>query len=284
MGTANIIPGVSGGTVAFVVGIYEELISAIKALDFTFARLLLTFKIREALSYIPVKFLLSIFSGALLSIILLSQMISGLLREHPVLTNAFFFGLIVATVPIIARVIKKWNWLKILTIAVACIVTYYFVGLVPLTTPNTFWMIFLSGILAISAMILPGISGAFVLLLLGKYQYILDAINGRDVLTLGILALGMVVGVLVSVRFLGYLFQKHHDMTLAVLTGFVMGSLDKIWPWKQTLESMTTFSGKIIILKEINFIPTQYSPEILHVMLLMGCGFGVALGLQAFKQ
>ncbi len=173
MGMANIIPGVSGGTVAFVLGIYEELIRAIKSFDLKFIRLLCSFRFKEAFAGIPCKFLGALFVGIVGAILALSKVIGDLMKDEPVLIHAFFFGLIFATIPVIARIIKDWTPGKVLSVGVTAVATYFFVGMVPFETPEAAWFIFLSGALAISTMILPGISGSFVLLLLGKYEFIL---------------------------------------------------------------------------------------------------------------
>ncbi|MCK5178661.1 MAG: DUF368 domain-containing protein, partial [Candidatus Omnitrophica bacterium] len=174
MGAANVIPGISGGTIAFILGIYEELIRSIKAFDLKFIRLLCRFRFKEAFSAIDGKFLSAVFLGIAVAIFTLSKVISQLLHSKPVLIYSFFFGLILATIPIIARIIKKWTPAKIMAVVLTSLAGYFFVGMVPFTTPEAAWFVFLSGALAISTMILPGISGAFVLVLLGKYQFILD--------------------------------------------------------------------------------------------------------------
>ena len=281
MGAANVIPGISGGTIAFILGIYEELIRSIKAFDLKFIKLLCRFRFKEAFSALDGKFLSAIFLGIAVAIFTLSKVISQLLSSKPILIYSFFFGLILASIPIIARIIKNWTTAKVMAVCLTALATYFFVGMVPFTTPEAAWFVFFSGALAISTMILPGISGAFVLVLLGKYQFILDAVNQRDLFVLGVFSLGMVVGIAGFVRVLSWLFNKHHDLTVTILTGIVIGSLRKIWPWKEVVCSMTTSRGKVIPIEEVNILPGQLSGEVLLALVVMAFGFILALMLNS---
>jgi len=284
MGIADVIPGISGGTIAFMLEIYEDLIKAIRSFDMIFVRLLLRGKFKEAFACVAWRFLGAVLFGICCAILLFSRVVSWLLLNHPVLINAFFFGLILATVPIIALVMKRWNAWKTLALALSSVGTFFFVQLVPVATPETWWFIFFSGALAICAMILPGISGAFILLLLGKYQFMLNAIHEREIGTILIFICGIVVGILSFVRVLEWLFERYHDLTIAILTGFVIGSLNKIWPWKKILQAVTTSSGKIIPVQEINTWPPAINGEFFLVIILACAGFLVAFGLHAIPQ
>jgi len=281
MGVADIIPGISGGTIAFILGIYEELIRSIKSFDWQFVRLFCRFRFKEAFSTVAWKFLGAVLCGIVTAIFTLSKIVSWLIHNKPVLIYSFFFGLILATIPIIARIIKEWTLSKIVTVALAALATYFFVGMLPLATPEAAWFVFLSGAIAISAMILPGISGAFILVLLGKYQFILEAVNQRDFFILSVFVLGVVVGIVSFVRILGWLFNKYHDLTVTVLTGVVIGSLRKIWPWKEIVRSITTDHGKIIPIEEINVLPSQLNGEVWLALLIMVVGFVLALMLNS---
>ena len=234
MGAADVVPGVSGGTMALILGIYEKLLQTIGAFDLNFFRLLLSLRIRTAFSLVPLAFLASLFSGILLAIFTLAHLISWLLTNHPVMIWSFFFGLILASVSAIAKYIEDWSW----SLAAAAILgtagAYLLVGLVPMKTPETYWFVFISGAIAICAMILPGISGSFILVLLGKYQYILDAVNDRHFVVLLVFSLGAGLGLAVFSRFLGWLLARKHDFTMAVLCGLMIGSLRKVWPWKES--------------------------------------------------
>ena len=281
MGVADVIPGISGGTIAFLLGIYEDLIVAIRSFDLKFVQLLLQFRFREALASVGWKFLVVLLTGIAAAVFTFSKIISWLMNNEPVFLYSFFFGLIFATVPLIARIMKRWTAGKVLSIILAAMVTYYVVGLVPVVTPEAPWFIFLSGALAICAMILPGISGAFILVLLGKYQFILDAVNSRDFLILGIFCLGIAVGITSFVRVLSWLFNKYHDVTIAVLTGIVIGSLRKTWPWKEITQTIITGHGKIIPVEEVNVFPAQFGGDVLLAIVIMGCGFILAFLLNS---
>lgn len=281
MGMADIIPGISGGTIAFLLGIYEDLINSIKSIDLKFLQLLCRFKIKQAFSSVAWQFLGTLFFGIAGAILILSKLVSWLLHNRPVLVYSFFFGLILATVPIIMRIIKRWTFFRIITVIISACGTYFFVGMVPLATPEAPWFLFLSGVIAISAMILPGISGAFILVLLGKYQFILDAVNGRDIFSLGIFLLGVGVGIVSFVRVLSWLFNKYHDLTVTIITGVIIGSLRKIWPWKEITEVMTAGHGKIIPIAEVNTFPSQFNGNVILALVIMVTGFILAMTLNS---
>ncbi len=282
MGTADIIPGISGGTIAFILGIYEEFIQSIKSFDLPFLQLLFRFRIREAFQKVSWKFLGSILLGIICAILTLSKSLSWLLHNKPILINSFFFGLILATIPIVMRVMKQWTVAKGISVVVAAMGTYFFVGMAPVSTPEALWFVFLSGAVAISAMIMPGVSGAFILVLFGKYSFILDAVNHRDFVVLGVFILGIGVGVITFVRVLSWLFKNYHDATIAVITGVVIGSLNKIWPWKETIREITTSHGKIIPIEQINIWPASINNEVGFAVGLMVIGFVMALNLNVF--
>jgi putative membrane protein len=281
MGTADVIPGISGGTIAFMTGIYEDLLEAIKTADIKFLKLVCRFQISQALDYFAWPFLLPLMLGILTAIFSLSKVVHWLLVNEPVYLFSFFFGLITATVPIIGRVVKRWDPANLILLVLSAVLTYFFVGLVPLETPNDLWFLFICGAVAICAMILPGISGAFILLLLGKYQYIIQAVSDRDFLILIVVALGCLVGILSFVRFLSWLLSKYHDITLSILTGLVAGSLRKVWPWREVVETIITSKGKTIPIREINVLPSGMNAELLFAIGLMIIGFVVALFLNS---
>ncbi|OGX25576.1 MAG: hypothetical protein A2Y03_04185 [Omnitrophica WOR_2 bacterium GWF2_38_59] len=284
IGIANAIPGISGGTIAFILGLYEDLISSIKLIDTKFLRLLFSFKIKEAIDYIPWKFLGSVVFGAMLAIVSFAKIITWLLHEKPILINSFFFGLIIATIPIIGRIITKWTFSKIVSLLLAALLTYGLSKLVPMDTPEASWFIFLCGIIAISTMILPGISGSFVLVLLGKYFYILEAVNDRNFAVLSIFALGACIGLLVFVRILSWLFNKYHDITISALTGIVIGSLSKVWPWKETIKFVTSHSGKIVPIEQVSILPKTIDLELIFAIVLMITGIISALILSSSSE
>lgn len=279
MGIADVIPGVSGGTIAFILGIYEEFILSIRSFDEHFLKRIVTFKWREAFAGVSWRFLGSLLAGIATAIMVFSHTLKWLLENQPVLINSFFFGLILATVPIIGHIIKKWNPGVFVNIFISTAITYFIVGLVPLQTPDALWFVFICGALAICAMVLPGISGAFILLLLGKYPYILQAISDRNLVVLSVFILGIIVGVTSFVRFLGWLLSRHHDPTVAALTGIVLGSLNKIWPWKLDVTVLEVKPGKFMTIEQINRLPDAVNGELFIALCLMAVGFSLAIWL-----
>ena len=273
MGAANVVPGVSGGTMALILGIYEELINAIHSLNLKFLRLIALLKIREAISSVSWPFLLPVGLGILLATLSLAKALSWLLHNYPVIVWSFFFGLILSSVFAVAKVIKEWRIPIFIATGLGAFVAYFLFGLMPAATPDASWFIFLSGFLAICAMILPGVSGAYVLVLLGKYYYILEAINNKDLGTLLVLIAGALVGLLSFVRIIGWLLKRHHDLTMAILIGLMLGSLRKMWPWKETLTTFFDSHGKQIPALQINTLPPSLNSEVYLAFLLMFVGF-----------
>jgi len=282
MGASDVIPGVSGGTMAFILGIYEELIQSIRSFDLGFVRLAFSLRFKEALDRTGWRFLLAVGLGILLAIFSLARALSWLLQNQPVLIWSFFFGLILASVVTVSRHLEKWSVPLLFWTALGTLATYLLVGLLPASTPNAFWFLFLSGAMAICAMILPGISGAFILVLLGKYQYVLDAVNSRDFLTLFLVAAGAAVGLVSFVRLVNWFFEKYHDYTVAVLTGLMLGSLRKIWPWKQTLTSFTDSRGHEFPLSQANILPPHWGLETIMALVLIALGVSAVLFLNHF--
>jgi putative membrane protein len=231
MGAANVIPGVSGGTMALILGIYEEVIDAVASLNLKVLRLAAALKLRAALEAISWPVLAPVGVGILLATLLLARMLSVLLDSYPVVIWSFFFGLILSSVFTVSRVVEKWRTHTVGAAALGAVGAFFLFGLVPTATPDALWFLFISGVLAICAMILPGISGAYILVLLGKYRYTLEALNKGDLPVLVVLTAGAVVGLLSFARVIGWLLKRYHDVTMAVLIGLLPGSLRKIWPW-----------------------------------------------------
>jgi len=279
MGASDVVPGVSGGTMAFILGIYEELIDAIKSFDLKSLQSLVTLKFRSLLDRISWQFLLAVGMGILAAIFTLSRLLSWLLQNRPVFIWSFFLGLILASVLSVSRRVEAWRSLTGLCLVGGTLGSYFLVGLVPVSTPNDFWFLFLCGAVAICAMILPGISGSYILVLLGKYQYVLDAVNQGDFLILGVVATGACVGIIAFSRILGWLLKNHHDLMVATLIGLMIGSLRKVWPWKETLESVVDSHGQIVPLVQSNILPGQWNGEVLAALALMAAGLLAVLFL-----
>lgn len=278
MGAADVVPGVSGGTMAFILGIYDELLESISAVDMNFIQRILTLKWREAFASFPWKFLLAIAIGILTAILTLANALHWALENHPVFIWAFFFGLIVASILVVRRRVKKWNAVNVLAAAVSAVGAFILVGLSPSETPHTPVLLFLSGAVAICAMILPGISGAFILVLLGKYAYVLAAVKTLDFLTVALVGLGAVVGLLSFARLLRWMLHKNHDLVVAILTGFMFGSLRKVWPWKTIEPVSETFT------REINFIPSVLNGEVVLALTFMAVGILLVLVVEHFAN
>ncbi len=266
MGAADVVPGVSGGTMAFILGIYDELLDAIHSIDLTFIRRILTFKWREAFLEFPWQFLTALALGIGAAVLTLASALHWALENHPVYIWAFFFGLIVASILVVHRRVRNWNPANVLAAVGAAVGAFVLVGLSPSETPHTPPLLFLSGAIAICAMILPGISGAFILVLLGKYTHVLAAVKSFDIFTILLVGLGAVVGLLSFARFLRWLLKRNHDLVIAVLTGFMVGSLRKVWPWK-TLEPINeTFA------RETNYLPSLLNGEVVTALIVMVAG------------
>ena len=236
MGIAEIIPGVSGGTIAFITGIYEELINSIKSVNSASIKLLINFKLTSFWKHINGTFLLTLLLGMLTSILALSRVIVFLLNDHPFKIWGFFFGLIIASAIVIFGKVEKMSINVFIASIIGLIISSYIALEAPSATPNTDLFIFLSGAIAISAMILPGISGSFILVFLSKYEFILNSLNNFDIAVISIFISGCVVGLVTFSRVFSYLFKKYNDIVVSVLVGFLLGSLFKVWPFYKVLE------------------------------------------------
>lgn len=287
MGLADLIPGVSGGTIAFISGIYEELLYSIKVASGQAIRLLLKGKIIDGIKIIPVRFLIPLLAGIFTAIFSLANLLSFLLTEYPTFVFALFFGLVLASTWLVLKRVAKWDTADIIAFIISAIGAYILVGSVPVSTPDTLPMIFLSGMIAICAMILPGISGSFILLLLGKYDQILGAAKNFDVLTLSIFMAGCILGLALFSRLLSWLFKKHHDISVAILAGFMLGSVRKIWPWKEVLVTRINSHGEEVPFIEKNIFPATLDTPTIVVIALMIAGIAFIIFLdkmQATKE
>lgn len=277
VGSGNVVPGVSGGTMAFILGIFEELIESIrKAAAPEFLRAVLTLRWKRAIELGNVKFLAAVGLGAVAAILTLARLLEWLLINRPVFVWSFFFGLILASVVVVAKRIRSWGGAVVPALAGGAAGAWMLVGLVPLETPDTWWFLAISGAFAICAMILPGISGAFVLVLLGKYQDILSAVNHGRLDVIAIVGVGAVVGLVLFAQILSWLFHHYHDMTVAVLTGFMLGSLRKVWPWKETVTTYVDRLGNELPALVANVMPA-FGSEVAWAFLLAAVGLGMVL-------
>ena len=297
MGAADVIPGVSGGTIAFIMGIYDEFVGSIAKLDGTAVQLLLKGKLREFWKYINGSFLLAVLAGIGVSVVSLAGLMQMLLRDFPIQTWAFFFGLIVASSIFILRGISGWKVKDALFLVAGCILGVVVCTLSPTQTPDALWFIFLSGAIAICAMILPGISGSFILLILGKYEYIMSCItgvvSGQDVLSniliLAVFLIGAAVGIVSFSKFLHWLLARWHKETLIVLAGFIIGSLVKVWPWSNTAAIVSSQFPEVAALGEAAEHGTLAAQEVFDAavaanapMIDMQIGLAVMFALIGF--
>ena len=281
MGAADVVPGVSGGTIAFISGIYEELITSINHINFGLLKTVRAEGLKASWLKLNGNFLLALFTGIFISLFSLATLVSWLLENHPILVWSFFFGLVAASIFFVGKEIKKWTLSVIIIFLLGAAVAYFVTTLPPSENIDSMPYLFLSGALAVCAMILPGISGAFILVLLGSYKTILDAVHERNVVTVITVALGAIFGLLSFARLLKWMFDHYRNMTLALLTGFILGSLNKIWPWKQTLETKT-IGEKVIVVREANVWPTAFDgdPQLIWALILAVIGFSLIFILE----
>ena len=283
MGTADIIPGVSGGTMALITGIYAQLLQAIKSADAHMLSRLVRLDIKGALATLHLRFLLALFLGIGLAIISLARLVNYLLHTHPVFIWSLFFGLIAASVIVVSRYVSRWS-----PGAVGCFVTgglfaWLIVNAVPVSTPETVGFIFFSGLVAICAMILPGISGAFILLILGKYEFITGCLKNPflmdNFITIIIFCAGCLVGLTGFARFLNLLLDRWYNFTIAFLTGLMAGSLPRIWPWKEVVETRI-IRGKEHVIQVSNILPESIDGAFFLAVGLAMIGFAAVILLE----
>lgn len=281
MGAADVVPGVSGGTIAFISGIYEELISSINNINLSLFTTLRKEGLKAFWDKANGNFLLALFSGIFISVLSLAKFLSWLLENQPILLWSFFFGLVLASIFFVGKEIKKWTTATVVIFIVGAAIAYFITELPPNENVESLPYLFLSGALAVCAMILPGISGAFILVLLGSYKTILDAVHERDIKIVITVALGAVFGLLSFARLLKWMFSHYKNITLALLTGFILGSLNKIWPWKKVLETKT-FGDKTVVIDDINVLPWAFDGDnqLILAIILAIIGFSLIFILE----
>ncbi len=281
MGAADVVPGVSGGTIAFIMGIYEELIESIKSINVSSLKLLIALKFKEFWKTINGNFLLSIALGIGISVLSLAKGLEFLLNNYPIFVWSFFFGLIVASAIYVARTIRKWDIGTIIAGIAGIAIAYFITVITPAEANTSYWFIFLSASIAICAMILPGISGSFILVLLGMYKFILEAVSDMNIAVLATFIAGAAVGIIAFSNVLSWLLKKFHDLTIAVLAGFMVGSLNKVWPWKEVVETYQDRHGEIKPLIEANILPNQHVWEALVLAL---SGFAIVFIIEGISK
>ncbi|MCL7753003.1 DUF368 domain-containing protein [Polaribacter sp. Z022] len=283
MGAADVVPGVSGGTIAFISGIYEELLGSISNVKLSLLKTLKTEGLKAAWKQVNGNFLAALFIGIFVSIISLAKAIKYLLENEPILLWSFFFGLVLASIIYIAKQISKWNFISILALVLGAFLAYYITTLNPMVSEDSSSLyILFAGAIAICAMILPGISGSFILVLLGAYKPVLEAVNNKDIKTILVFMVGAVIGLLSFSKILKWLFANYKNYTLAALTGFIIGSLNKIWPWKETLTWRTNSHGVEVPFNQQSVSPFTFDGEaqLTMAIVLAIVGFGIILGME----
>ena len=290
MGAADAVPGVSGGTIALITGIYERLIASIQSFDLKFIEFIRQLKIKAAWEYVNGRFLVTVLLGISVSLIALARIITSLIINHPIQIWSFFLGLILISSFSVLRQITKWQINHLVFLLVGAVIAYYITAITPSQTPETIWFIFIAGAIAICAMILPGISGAFLLLILGKYEYIYSALRDFNLTIIAVFVSGCVVGILSFSRAVSWMLKHFHDSTIAVLSGFMIGSLNKIWPWKRTILFRENSAGKQVPLIEENIFPGDYfgqtgnDPFILQAILFIALGIFIVVVIEKISK
>jgi putative membrane protein len=287
MGIADLIPGVSGGTIAFITGIYDDVLGGISSYNISFVKKFFSRDFKLAIEESSTKFLIVLFSGILTSVFLFARLMHFLMNNYAVFTWSLFFGLIIASIFTLFKSTKNVFGFNLVWLFLGGAFAYTVVSLVPVTTPESNLFIFFCGFISIMAMILPGLSGSFLLLILGKYQFITGAIknpfNAENIIIMGVFATGATLGLTLFSRFLKYLLNKFHDQTMIFLVGVLIGSLKKVWPWKKTLESVV-IRGKTKILSEEHFIPTKIDSEVVTAIGLMLVGFLIVFFMERVAE
>lgn len=279
MGAADAVPGVSGGTIAFISGIYEELISSISQINFSLLKTLQQDGVKTVWKQVNGNFLLALLIGIFISFVSFMRLAKYLIEFHPILIWAFFFGLVLASIIFVAKQVTNWNIISILALCGAAFLAYYITTLPSLANNNNPFFLFIAAAIAICAMILPGISGAFILVLLGAYKTLSTAFHDINIKHIFIFVAGAITGLLSFSKLLKWLFNNYKNTTLAILTGFIIGSLNKIWPWKETLTTRVDSKGNIIPVLQQSIFPNTYAelyqtdPQILFAISLMLAGF-----------
>ena len=273
MGVANVIPGVSGGTIALITEIYEDLINSLKSFDKKAFQLLLSFNIKDFITHTNFYFLTAVFSGSIVSVFTIASLFKYLFENYPILIWAFFFGLIVASIIYVGKRIKTWSKATIISLLIGTILSISISFMTPATENSNLFFVFLCGIVGISGMMLPGLSGSFILILMGNYKLLMvTAVTELNVILLGVFFLGSAFGLMGFSHILAWVLKKYKDETLAILTGFIIGSLSIIWPWKEIAESLIV-NGKEKVISYNSYLPAEFNTQTQLAFALMILGY-----------
>lgn len=284
MGSADIVPGVSGGTMAFILGVYEDLLNAIKSVDLNVIKLAARFKFKEVMDIVPWQFLMPLGLGIGIAVLSLSRILTNILDNDPEYLFAFFFGLVIASIIAIGIKIEGWTPQIWGALVAGAMIAILIVTRTPSRVEANPINLFFSGMLAIMAMILPGISGSFILLILGQYDNVLNSVKDFDIINILAVGIGCVVGLALFARLLSWLLENYRRVVIALLVGFMVGSLYKIWPWKKVLETDIDRHGDIFITKEQPILPEFASSEFLIALGLCLIGFVIVTALDHMQS
>mgnify|MGYP001942380116 CR=1 FL=1 len=277
MGAADIVPGVSGGTIAFITGIYEELIASIDNIHLGLLNTLRKEGFKKFWTELNGNFLGSLFIGIIFSILSLANLMKYLLEYQPVMTWSFFFGLILGSAWLIGKSEKGWKKKEYIALLIGSSIAYYITVSDSIQSPNSYPFLILAGAIASCAMILPGISGSFILLLMGKYKYIMQAVSDIKILDILSVGIGVIIGLLSFSKFLNWLFKNHKRTTIALLTGFMIGSLNKVWPWRNTLTTAINRHGVEIPVLQKSVLPQHFEQDPQIILAILCSTLGLAL-------
>jgi len=284
MGIANAIPGVSGGTIALITEIYEDLINALKSFDIKALKLITSFNIKGFIQHTNMYFLLAVFGGSVVSVFSIANLFKHLFANYPILIWAFFFGLILASIYFVGKRIEKWNTDSICAILIGVIVAISISFITPANENSNLFFVFLCGIIGISGMMLPGLSGSFILILMGNYELLMvTAVTDLNAILLVTFCIGSVVGLMSFSHILAWVLKHYKDATLALLTGFILGSLRIIWPWKEVTRSLI-LNGKEKVLEYDWYFPPTMNQETLLAYTLIFIGIIIVCGLEKFSS
>ena len=284
MGVANVIPGVSGGTIALITEIYEDLIHSLKSLDFHALKLILNFKVKEFIEYTNFYFLLSIFGGSIVSVFSIASIFKYLFEHYPIFIWAFFFGLILASIYFVGKRITKWSLWNVVILLLGASLAFSLSFISPTSQNENLFYVFICGIIGISGMMLPGLSGSFILILMGNYQLLMvDAITDLNIVLLSVFILGSIFGLISFSRVLSWVFKNYKNATLALLTGFIFGSLNIIWPWKKELKHIIV-NGEKKILSYERYFPNQFDSQTITAFILLVLGILIVCWMERFSN
>ncbi len=282
MGIANVIPGVSGGTIALITEIYEELINSLKSLDIKALKMIISFDISSFIKYTNLYFLLAVFGGSVASIFSIASLFKYLFANYPILIWALFFGLILASIYFVGKRIEKWSPASIIALIIGTAIAVSLSFMTPASENSNLFFVFICGIIGISGMMLPGLSGSFILILMGNYQLLMvTAVTEFNVVLLGVFILGSVFGLMSFSHLLSWVFKHYKNTALALLTGFILGSLSIIWPWKSIAESIVV-KGKEKVIAYNWYLPTELDRTTLSAIALITMGILLVYALESF--